>query len=158
MKKGILGILATVTGAVAGAAAMNYYKSKKVTEKAEKVDKFKGYYNLLNQWLVIKHEGKSLDNYFLMQGYKSIAIYGMGELGNRLYEELRNTEVTVKYAIDKKAESTYSELNVVSLEDELETVDAVVVTATFAFDEICEELENVLDCPIVSLETVVYDL
>ncbi len=158
MKKGILGLVTTIMGAAAGAATMNYLKGKKLSEKAEKVDKFKGYYNLLNQWLVNKHEGKSLDRYLLEQGYKSIAIYGMGELGNRLYEELKNSEVEVKYAVDKKAESTYSELNVVGLDDELEQVDAIVVTATYAYDEICEELEGIMECPIISLESVIFDL
>jgi len=44
------------------------------------------------------------------------------------------------------------------LDDELEPADVVIVTAIFAFDEISEELEGLFDCPIVSLEDVVYEV
>ena len=112
---------------------------------------------MLNQWLCIKQEGKSLDEYFKENNYKTVAIYGMGEMGNRLYDELKNTDIEVKYAIDKNASSTYSELDVKEIDDELPEVDVVVVTATFAFDDIVEDIQDKFVCPIVSLEDVVYE-
>lgn len=157
MKKGGVAVLSTVIGAVAGAAAVGKVQGKTINQKAEKVDKFKGYYNMLNQWLVLKQEGKSLEKYFTDNGYKTIAIYGMGEMGNRLYDELKGTSVTVKYAVDKNAASTYSELDVIDPEDEYDQVDAIVVSAIFAFDEIEEMLGDKVDFPIVSLEDVVYE-
>lgn len=157
MKKGGVAVLSTLIGAVAGAAAVEKVRGKTITQKTEKVDKFKGYYNMLNQWLILKQEGKSLEKYFTDNGYKTIAIYGMGEMGNRLYDELKGTSVTVKYAVDKNAASTYSELDVIDPEDEYEEVDAIVVSAIFAFDEIEEMLSDKVDFPIVSLEDVVYE-
>ena len=124
----------------------------------EKVDKFKSYYNMLNQWLLLKQQGKSLTKYFEDKGYKSIAIYGMGEMGNRLYDELLGTDIVVKYAIDKNAANTYSELTVCELEDELETVDAIIVTAIFAFEEIEASVNGVVNYPVISLEDVVYGI
>ena len=159
MKKGSVAVLSALFGAVAGAAGNNVLSQKKIDQKAEKVDKFKSYYNMLNQWLLLKQEGKSLEKYFEDNGYKTIAIYGMGEMGNRLYDELKNSKVVeVKYAIDKNASSTYSELDVVDVDDEMDEVDAVVVSAIFAFDEIEEDLSAKVDCPIVSLEDVVYEV
>ncbi len=158
MKKGGVAVFSTLIGAVAGFAGSSYLGNKKVEQKAEKVDKFKGYYNMLNQWLILKQEGKTLEKYFLDNGYKTIAIYGMGEMGNRLYDELKGTSVEVKYAIDKNAASTYSELTVIDPDDDYEPVDAVIVSAIFAFDEIEEQLSGKLDCPIVSLEDVVYEV
>lgn len=157
MKKGGVAVLSTLIGAVAGAAAVGKVQGKTINQKAEKVDKFKGYYNMLNQWLVIKQEGKSLEKYFTDNGYKTIAIYGMGEMGNRLYDELKGTSVTVKYAVDKNAASTYSELDVIDPEDDYEEVDAIVVSAIFAFDEIEEMLSDKVDFQVVSLEDVVYE-
>ena len=148
MKKGGVAVLSTLIGAVAGAAAVGKVQGKTINQKAEKVDKFKGYYNMLNQWLVIKQEGKSLEKYFTDNGYKTIAIYGMGEMGNRLYDELKGTSVTVKYAVDKNAASTYSELDVIDPEDDYEEVDAIVVSAIFAFDEIEEMLSDKVDFPV----------
>ena len=39
-------------------------------------------YQLLNHWLEIKNEGKSLRDYFVMMEFRRIAIYGMAELAN----------------------------------------------------------------------------
>ena len=158
MKKGTVGVLATLLGAVAGAAASGVVVGKNVDKKSQKVDKFKSYYNMLNQWLILKQEGKNLEQFFIDNDYNSIAIYGMGEMGNRLYEELKNTSIEVKYAIDKNAESTYSELKVLDVEDDLTPVDAIIVSAIFAFDEIEEKLTEVVDYPVVSLEDVVYEI
>ena len=158
MKKGVLTGVLLLTGAFAGAMAMNKIKKQAVDAKAEKVDKFKGYYNMLNQWLILKQEGKSLIEYFNKNGYKSVAIYGMGEMGNRLYDELKDSEIELKYAIDKNAAGTYSELNVIGKDEDFPEVDVLVVTATFAFDEIEDELSGKVDWPIVSLEDVVYEI
>ncbi len=158
MKKGTVAVLSTIIGAVAGAAGSGYLGNKQVNLKSEKVDKFKGYYNMLNQWLILKQEGKSLSEYFKANGYKTIAIYGMGEMGNRLYDELKDSEIDVKYAIDKNAASTYSELEVFELEDVLSEVDAIVVTATFAFDAIEEEICTKVGYPVISLDDVVYGI
>lgn len=158
MKKGMVGVLGGILGATVGALAVGKVTGKTIDEKQGKVDKFKSYYNMLNQWLSLKQEGKSLDEYFKENNYKTIAIYGMGEMGNRLYEELKNTEVEVKYVIDKNAESTYSELDVMDIDDEMPQVDVVIITAVFAFDEIMENIEDKFDCPIISLEDVVYEV
>lgn len=158
MKKGGVAVLAAIIGAAAGAAGSGYLGQKQVGQKSEKVDKFKSYYNMLNQWLILKQEGKTLEKYFTDNGYKTIAIYGMGEMGNRLYDELKGTGIEVKYAIDKDAAGIYSDLDVVDVEDEFEEVDAVIVSAIFAFDEIEKILSEKLNCPIVSLEDVVYDV
>lgn len=158
MKKGTIAVLSALIGAAAGAAGSGYFGSKQVEQKAEKVDKFKGYYNMLNQWLILKQEGKNLSEYFKINNYKTIAIYGMGEMGNRLYDELKNSDLVVKYAVDKNAASTYSELDVIEPEDEFDSVDVMIVTATFAFDEIEEEINSKVDFPIVSLEDVVFEI
>ena len=159
MKKGIVAVLSAVVGAAAGAGAAGYLGTKQVEEKAGKVDKFKSYYNMLNQWLILKQEGKNLAEYFKANNYKTVAIYGMGEMGNRLYDEIKGcADVTVKYAVDKNAASTYSELDVIDPEDDFEDVDVMVVTATFAFDEIEEIISEKADFAIVSLEDVVYEI
>lgn len=157
-KKGILGMV-LMGLASAGAVALSVKTSQDaIAEKDQKINKFKNYYNMLNEWLYLKQNGTSLDTYFKKNDYNSIAIYGMGEMGSRLYDELKESDVTVKYAIDKNAASVYSGLEVIDPEEEFPEVDVVVVTATFAFDEIENSIENKVNCPIVSLEDVVYEV
>jgi autonomous glycyl radical cofactor GrcA len=158
MKKGIISVLAATAGIAAGAAGVSYLMNKEVKFQKNKVKKFKGYYNLLNQWLILKSEGKSISEYFLRENYKEISVYGMGELGNRLLEELKVCPVKVKYGIDKKAGGTYLGVDIISPEDELDKTDAIIVTAFFEFDEIRKELSKTADCPIISLEDVIYSI
>lgn len=158
MRKGTIAVLSTIVGAAMGAVTVGKIQGNTIEQKAEKVDKFKTYYDMLNQWLILKQEGKSLERFFLSKGYKTIAIYGMGEMGNRLYKELKGTNVEVKYAIDKAAGTTYAEIDVFTIEDKLPEIDAVIVSAVFAFEEIEGELESILDCPILSLKDVIYDV
>ncbi|MDF2944231.1 MAG: hypothetical protein K0S01_3089 [Herbinix sp.] len=149
---------AIFVGVVIGGITCSILKNKEIRKETNRVNKFKDYYNILNQWFVLKNSGKSLDQYFVKNGYKTIAIYGMGEMGNRFYEEFKNSgNVKIRYAIDKSAGSVYSELEIVDVDDELESVDAIIVTATFAFDEIKENLSSKVNCAIISLEDVVYE-
>ena len=113
---------------------------------------------VMNQWLINKQEGKSLVSFFEENGYKSIAIYGMSYLGERLEDELRDSGIKICYAIDKNAENIYADIDVKSLEDDMDDVDAVVVTAVYFFDEVEEELEKIFDCPIISLEDIVQEV
>lgn len=80
----------------------------------------------------------------------------MGELGNHFYEEMKNTDIEIKYAIDKNASTTDVDIEIINLEDELPKVDVIVVTATFAFDEIYKNISTITDIPVVSLDDIVY--
>ena len=44
------------------------------------------------------------------------------------------------------------------MEDDLAVVDSVVVTAITFFDEIEEQLLQKMDCPILSLEDILYEV
>lgn len=88
----------------------------------------------------MRQEGKTLVEYFEKQNYKNIAIYGMKELGECLYDELQGVGITVCYIIDKNANAIYSEVDVVLLESDLEPVDVIAVTAIYYFNEIEEIL------------------
>lgn len=155
MKKGLLAVC-TAVGATAGAVTTGYMASKQISQKSEKVEKFKRYYNMLNQWLMLKQEKKNLEDFFIARGYETIAIYGIGEIGNRLYDELKASKIKVLYAIDKNVENTYSELEVYALDADLPEVDAIIVSPVFAYKEIKKQLENKADCPIINLEDVIY--
>lgn len=155
MKKGILTVLNIVVGAIVGGLVTERITSKKNKEIHKKVHEL---YMAFDQWLQIRQEGKTLAEYFTRNGYKTVAVYGMRELGERLCDELKDSDITVSYAIDKNADSIYSELNVVTPKEELVPVDVIVVTAITFFDEIEAELSGKVDCPVVSLIDVMYEV
>lgn len=161
MKKGFGGVLSTLAGmavgAVAGGVAAGTTSSKKIKEMAEGHAKVHELYMAFDQWLRVRQEGRTLVEYFEKQGYKTVAIYGMKELGERLYDELQGSGITVKYVIDKNADSIYADVDVITPDEALEPVDVIVVTAIYYFDEIEEMLCEKVDCPIISLEDVLYE-
>lgn len=154
----MIATIATIAGGLVGIILSGKIAERAMKEKGNKVDKYRSYYEMLNQWMNMKQQGISLTKYFIDHNYKNIAIYGMGEMGNRLYEELVNTEINVLYAVDKEAMSRYAELTVLEIDDELPVVDAMIVTATFAFDEIEEILSQKIEFPIISLDSVIFEL
>lgn len=158
MKKGVMAILTTLAGGAAGAGAATRVWKKKYDEAGDVFHKMLEFYNIQNQWLILKQEGKSLAEFFKRNEYRTVAIYGMKELGERLYDELKDTEIKVEYAIDKNADQIYAEVDVVSPDDELKQVDVIVVTAPHYFDEIEEMLAEKVDYPVVSIEDVIYEL
>lgn len=123
-----------------------------------RLDKNRTLFLLMNQWVKIKQRGKNLSAYFEQNGYKEIAIYGMGYVGETLLDELKDSGITVAYCIDQRADWLNADVDIVSLNGHLEKVDVVVVTAITSFDEIEEKLSTRVDCPIVSLEIILYEV
>ncbi len=157
MKKMGLGI-AGLAGMILGGGIVEIVEKKNKKSKNKSIDqntkRLKSYYDILNKWLSMKQKGESLEEYFLDYGYKSVAIYGMGELGKRLYDELKDTNIKVLYAIDKNSGGKYLDIDIKSPDEDLPEVDVTVVTAVFAFDEILSELEDKLSSQIISLNEV----
>ena len=147
-----------MAGAVIGAGVIGKKKDKK-TKKAWKMsDKHLALFLMMNQWVKVKQEGKNLSAYFEKNGYKKIAIYGMSFAGETLVDELRGSDVYVAYGIDQNAETIYTDVEVVTMENTLAEVDAIVVTAISFFDEIEEKLSEKIDCPVISLEDILYEV
>lgn len=158
MKKSIVSILSAVSGAVVGACVMQKTAEKKISETRKFSEKHLALYQMMNQWVRLKQEGKNLAYFFEKNGYGKIAIYGMSYAGETLMRELNGTVVQVAYGIDKNAAQIYTDINIFTLEDDLLTVDAVVVTAITFFDELKEKLQKKMECPIISLEDILYEI
>lgn len=146
-----------IAGLFAGEKTIGKIRKEAMCRVQDDDIKFHEFYSLLLQWVHIHNEGKKLGKYLRKCGYHTIAIYGMKELGEELLYELKDSEIEVKYAIDKNAADLYVETNVYHPDEELEPVDAVIVTAVHWFDDIEKDMKKKLDCPILSLEDVVYD-
>lgn len=158
MKKVVVSALSTVIGAAVGAVVTGKEAQKTVDKTQKMSDKHLALFLMMNQWVKVKQEGKNISEYFEKHGYKKIAIYGMSYAGETLIDELKGTGIEVAYAIDRNADTLYADVDIVSVEGELAPVDAVVVTAITFFDEIEEKLAEKVNCPILSLEDVLYEV
>ncbi len=158
MKKGIISVLSTLIGTAVGAGVVEKVERANLGKIQNLSDKHFALYLMMNEWVKIKQKNKSIADYLEKKGYKRIAIYGMNYVGETLMTELENTNVEVMYAIDKNAENIYSDIDVVTPEDNLGEVDAVIVTPITFFDEIAENLSEKMDCAIISMEDVLYEI
>ncbi len=151
-------VLSMLLGGVTGGVITSKVKNEKIAKIENMSEKHLALFIMMNQWVKVKQEGKNLSSYFEKKEYKKIAVYGMSYAGETFVDELKNTGITIAYGIDKNADTIYSDIDIFTMEDSLEEVDAVVVTAVTFFDEIEEKLCEKLDCPIISLEDILYEV
>lgn len=158
MKKVLIAIGGGIIGLISGYLAAQKAAGKLVEEKENTKKRYKKYYDVLNYWMESHSRGRNIVDYLKGQEYRNIVIYGMGELGNRLYEQLADSEIKVIYAIDRNPVSAYNELTVVGSAMETEGIDAVIVTPVYDFESIKTDLQGIFSCNILSLEDIVYSM
>lgn len=158
MKRAGIAILFGVAGAIGTGIVVGAKEKKATLQQKQRADRYLTIINTFNDWFITKQAEMTVEQYFTNNGIKRIAIYGMGLLGERLMDELYDSEVEVVYAIDKNAATLCSKVDIVTPDDILEEVDAVVVTAVHFFDEIKKTLAGKLNCPIISLDEVLEEI
>ena len=158
MKKGLISFISGIVGAVVGAGTISKIMGRSLANKKNMSDKHLALFLMMNQWVKVKQEDKNISEYFEENNIKRISIYGMSYVGERLIEELKVSNIEVAYGIDREAKALNMDVEVVTLDDDLKEVDAVVVTAITFFEEIAEKLEKKLECPIISLEDILFEI
>lgn len=158
MKKGIISIVSAIAGVATGVGVTAKQITKETKRQKELADKHLALYLMMNQWVKVKQENKSIADYLEKNGYREIAIYGMNYVGETLLNELAGSGVKVKYAIDRNAENIYTDVDIVVPDVSIEKVDAIIVTPITFFDEIEEMLLEKTDCPILSMEDILYEV
>lgn len=151
-------IVGLVIGAISGAAGSLKCFEKKIIKSEKESYRFRVYYELTRKWVEAYQLDKSLEEHLLEKGYKTVAIYGMGDVGYLLFRELESSKIKVEYGIDKNTIGRGFNLKIVAPSNNMEEVDAIIVTAVFAFDDIKAMLEPMVNCPIVALDDLIYEL
>lgn len=132
------------------------YNNVTIGSESPREAKFRRYYELYNQWLKLKNDGYKLGTFFVQNGYKKIAIYGMGEIANRLIEELEDSSVDILYGIDKNMSQAFAEIDIVGMDERnrFDDVDCIVVTPVHVYEKIKKDLEKKTKAIIYSIEEI----
>lgn len=150
-------LLSAIAGCAAGLKlGTNAAKTKGEIQAAQNSNKYWQSYQMMDRWVQLKQEGKHLTSYFEKNGYNCIAIYGMSYSGITLLDELSGSAIKVKYGIDANADKIYADIPVYKLSDQLEPVDAVIVSPIYYFDEIERDVSQKMSCPIIPLDDVIF--
>lgn len=110
------------------------------------------YYDLVVEWERMYKKGIHIEEFFIREDLKKIAVYGAGFLGKQLIESLSKTKIKVEAVIDKN-----------SIQDKkatieaLKEVDAVIVTPFLEYKSIKDALRG-FNCRTITLCEVVYNM
>lgn len=117
-------------------------------------------FELICQWMKLKIQGISLMEFFQDRGIRSIAIYGMGEIGQLMYDELAmENETLIRYAIDQSGMRYVESLPTYCLDRNLPEVDAIVITPVLITDQLEEKIYETLgECVTFVFEELLYEL
>ena len=94
----------------------------------------------LKKWLENRNRGKTFADYFHEYGYHTIAIYDAGDLGRLLYNEIKDSDIVVKYLIDRNAEG-------------IKEIDGIPVILLSQISRM-EEVDVLLISPVVNYDVI----
>ena len=151
----LLAVISIMLVALASAIHIIFKADQEIDTSLLEAKKFSYMFKVMNQWMQALHAGKSMERYLVHAGHRDIAIYGMYYIGERLFEELAGSKITVAYAIDRSKEVSNCDVTIYKPTDKLPSVDLVVVTTALYFYEIRKQLQGKLECPIISIEELV---
>jgi len=125
--------------------------------KSEKYfNKFERYYYLMDAWVKLYQANISVSSLLTKMDIRTIAIYGDGKSGKRLFDDLKNSDIQVKYFIDKNADKLIEAVPVVKPDEELLSVDAVVISLPDAYTAISSMLLEKCNYKMISIEDLIY--
>lgn len=115
---------------------------------------------LYDRWLHAVTHGQNTGDYFKAHDYNKVAIYGMHQIGGRLYTILKNEGIEVSFGIDKNAARYVYDIPLFIPDDAklncfVNEVDAVVVTIAKGFDEVKRMLLQRGYKVIISIDDVI---
>lgn len=114
-------------------------------------------FQILADWMEIRQNKGSLIAFFEQRKIHSLAIYGMGEIGQLLYKELRKEKPgLISYVIDKGGHGTMDSIPVFYyFAPKLPKVDAVVVTPVLLGKDEIERIAETAKGEIYTLEEII---
>lgn len=124
--------------------------------KDKKLKKVESSFILLNEWMVLLENKKSIAERLTEYHYRNVAVYGLGVIGKHLIIQLKDTDIDISYVIDKSAISTgVKGISIYRPGETLPKVDAVIVTPIWEYKMIKDRMSEYVSCPIISLSEVI---
>lgn len=116
----------------------------------------------VKRWLENRNRGKTFADYFHECKVNEIAIYGAGDLGRLLYEELKCSDICIKYFIDRNGEGIHQidDIPVIPISDvyKMADVDLVIISVSEYYTEVYNTLININPkMRMISLKEAVYE-
>lgn len=125
-----------------------------LAQKEKQQQKCSRLLKLMCRWTTNVQKGMRPVDYLTRRKWYSVAVYGAGDVGKCLLDELADTDVKVRYIVDRRKPELG--LPVYAPEDDLPSVDCMIVTAIMEYGEISRNLKDKLRCHVISIEDIIY--
>ncbi len=129
--------------------------SNEILNLQEKKDKFEHYLNLLDDWMNLRERGISLTKILISENLYNIGVYGLGILGRHFLKEVLNSNINVSFIVDQQGDKVHTDIPVYLPNEALPEVDSIIVSATFYYYEIVEQLKVKGIKNVMSLEMLI---
>ena len=130
-----------------------------------KKDQFAVSYLTLHEWNYKKLKKKTIKSFLDANGYKNIAVYSLGTLGNLFLEEAVKENIQISYIVDKNNSMFPTQIHnipVIGLQDvsNQASVDAIVICHVYYFNQIADDLVKlgIKEEQLLSLNDIVFSL
>lgn len=111
--------------------------------------------SILLDWLQLKISGKSICAALYSKDIRSVAIYGMGAIGELLYYELEIDDIRVLYGIDRKVKTSATGLSIYAPDSSNPPVDGVIVTSFHGVDQTIKELKRIGHKNVITISELI---
>jgi len=111
-----------------------------------------------NQWMTLRERGIGLADYLHGYGIRSVAVYGYGMLGVHLVAELDKSDIEIRYIVDQNRNLHPPKYKIISPDEKLPMVDAVIVSPVRQFAFIYQKLKGKTESRIFSLMELTSEL
>ncbi len=120
-----------------------YKPFKAISEGLKQLsDKHLNLFRLALGMTAMKQSECSINAYFNDFGFHDCAIYGVGELGRILLEEIERSEISCLYCIDKNADNIDAPIKIYTPRDSMPKVDVIINSTTLTNQEIMQGISD----------------
>lgn len=109
-------------------------------------------------WLQLKQKKKSIYRYLDKLGIKKVAVYGIGNVGRHLLEELLDSDIIVTCVIDNNVSGVINGIKIQKPKEKLENTDIIICTVIGRYDAIKNAIQEWTDIRTISLEHIISEL
>lgn len=121
-----------------------------------KILKYENYDEL--ETLLNKTTSNKLDEFFCSKDIRSISIYGFGVYGKQFYDSILSTGLKVEYCIDRRSDNKNAAIPVISLHENMQKVDAIIVSPVSSFNEIEKDIKKYCSFEVLSLLNILREV
>ena len=103
---------------------------------------------------------ENLTRYFNMNGYKNIAVYGVGKMGSLILRNIDIAQLESICIIDENKSACFGGMEKISVEElvDRKEMDVVLVTPLLDYPQIEGRICSICEIPVISTKELMYDM